>query len=136
MKSKKKQREEQVALVVLHMRAQVGTEDVGLQLVHARRVLDGLLEPRHRFTGRKHGHQDPYGAAGCGWCSNIRSWRKSVAILEAVTPLAALMEAQVKLWARNHTQAATWEIVKEAYPRMRREVVRQLWSAARQGSSS
>lgn len=130
--SKKKQREYQAALLTLHVRAQNGTEEVGRELRHALRVRDELLLPHGRF-GRRHEHPEPYRSDNCGWCSNIHSWRRQVALLEAATPLSEAIEAQVKALAAERTQAALWAAVQATYPRVRRDLVRQLWRQVRGG---
>ncbi len=131
--SKKNQHREQAALVAIHVQAQNGEEEVGRQLRGARRVVGTLLESSSRYTGKRHEHLEPYEVVSCGWCSNIRHWRWSVAFLEVATPLSEEIEARVKALATGRTQATLWAAVQYTYPRMRRDLARQLWRQAREG---
>ncbi len=38
---------------------------------------------------------------------------------------------RVRELVRGRTQAAAWELVKERYPRMKRDLVRELWRSTR-----
>lgn len=140
--SKSEQEQFQQRLKYLHCEAQEGVAENRRALENAQRTVRDLesyvLFYRSRKTGkvvaRDERHEDKHPGLAelyCGHCSNIRSWRARVARAELVLPLAEAVEAHVLAQAECKTQAALWAWVQAEYPRVVRELVRELWHRAR-----
>lgn len=127
-KAEREQERVRAALVRIHLRAQDGTKSIGGELHHARIVVRDLLAP---WSGRKHEHAEPFEGEHCGWCSNIHSWRNTVAFLEVAGPHARKLEEQLRDLSLDLSQTALWALVQDRFPRVRRDLARQLWREVR-----
>lgn len=127
-KAEREQERAHEELVIIHLRAQDGIKNIGGNLHHARGVVRDLLRP---WGGRKHEHAEPFEGEHCGWCSNIHSWRNTVTFLEVVGPHARRLEEQLRDLSLDLTQTAHWALVQDRFPRVRRDLARQLWREVR-----
>lgn len=120
-----KQQVEQAQLLSIRGCALQGVERVNDGLRNARRLLAQLKRPVGNF-GRTHAHTTEL-VDSCGWCANIRSWGRTAALHEAALPCAVALEEEIRELARDHTQRQ----LRDTYPRVRWELIVQLWREAR-----
>lgn len=118
----------------VHYHALRGVAACASQERHAATMVAQLENPRGHYTGSKHAHAEPFDAPGCGWCSNVHSWRHR--LLEAkLGGQVALGYAQRirELAAALPSGAALWAAVQadEELRGTRRELVRDLWAQER-----
>lgn len=113
--------------------AQDGAAAVSRRLQHARREVEDLTRaPRFRFERRRHEHAEPFDAPHCGWCQNIRGARRDVECFSRALELAEQLDEQIRRWSLElSSQVKLAAKVREAYPRVTRERLRELWHEAR-----
>jgi hypothetical protein len=119
--------QERRALGSLNRVAVRGVAEVKKKHAWALKMVAELTLPVGKFTGRRHGHAEPFDVRPCGWCANIRSWRWELALAEAALPLAKRYEDRVRGMA-DLGISRLWGVVQEdeELRGMTRDLVRAL----------